>query len=156
MESFWSHEPVIGYRVWNVFRDRVQGLHSVWREPRFSARCTLPNPETAPPHLSDACECGIYAAKDTQWLESHFGGLSGTRVAMGRVELTGRVIEHTDGYRAQQARVVEIAVRTRDGVIHFEEAAAIAHLFAEPHTAIAGHSGRTMCSHTALAKLVTT
>lgn len=76
-------------------------------------------------------------------------------MAMGRVELSGRVIEHTDGYRAQQARVVEIAVRTRDGVYHFDDAEQIESLFANPHVAIARHGHGPLPADADLAGLVT-
>ncbi|NND04649.1 MAG: hypothetical protein HKN91_17885 [Acidimicrobiia bacterium] len=154
MDTFWSPEPIVGYRVWNVFRDRMQGFHSVWREPAFSAQCTLPDAETAAPHIVDGCECGVYAAKDPAWLKSHFAGaVAGPRVALGRVALSGRVVEHTDGFRAQEARVIAIAVRTRHGVTHFTVAADIEALFADPHLALT-ERGATAPINTDLAELV--
>lgn len=155
METFWSPEPIVGYRVWNVWRDRIAGFHSVWRTPAHRAKCSLPERSQPAPHVKEGCECGIYAAKDTAWLASHFAGSLGPRVAMGRVELTGRVIEHTNGYRAEQAQVAEIAVRTRRGVFHFADSGKISSLFAEPHRTIANHLHDALPVSTDLAALVT-
>lgn len=154
MDTYWSPEPITGYRVWNVFHDRVQGFFSVWRGAAFEARCSKPDPATAVPHDDDVCECGVYAAKHPEWLTKHFAGSGRPRVAMGRVELSGRVIEHTDGYRAQRAQAVDLAVRTRAGVFHFQDPADTEELFTNPHAALLRHENAVLPMVTNLAELV--
>lgn len=53
------------------------------------------------------CRCGVYATKGSAWAFTE-GTIS------GRVELTGLVIEHETGYRAERARIVELVVETEE------------------------------------------
>jgi hypothetical protein len=52
----------------------------------------------------EGCSCGFYAMKTLGGMLS----LSGTGFILGRVELAGKVIEYTEGYRAERARIVEL------------------------------------------------
>lgn len=146
MEPMWSPHPVVGYRVWAVMRDRVKGFRSVWSQPRFNAACENEAAYGPVPHVGERCGCGIYAAKDPMLLTREFPGIVKRRplenkrpqlptpaVAVGRVELSGRVVEHTHGYRAQIAEVTTLVTGSRRGVFRFDDPDEIADLFAHPH-----------------------
>lgn len=154
MDTFWSPEPVTGYRAWSVFRDRVEGFYAVWREPTLHSKCDLANPATKTPHINSLCKCGIYAVKDAGWLAANIPGFANPRVAVGKVELTGRVVEHELGYRAQRGTAVDIGVRTRDGVFRFTDSASVEELFQDPHRAIACHIGPVFPVNTNLSDLL--
>jgi len=58
-------------------------------------------PHTVP---GDRCSCGFYAMKALETvMEPQLGD-----VILGRVELAGKVIECTDGYRAERARITQL------------------------------------------------
>jgi hypothetical protein len=58
-------------------------------------------PHTVP---GECCSCGFYAMKEL----SSMLGFSAPGVVLGRVELAGKVIECTMGYRAERARIIEL------------------------------------------------
>lgn len=110
-------EPFLGWRSWVVVPGSqaepvLRGLAGVtWPGPQLAAEC-LPSLRVTGPwasHDSSApevrCSCGIYATPEPsrrwEW------GSSEHRVrAVGWVELSGRVVEHTFGLRGQRATVV--------------------------------------------------
>jgi hypothetical protein len=115
-------EPVQGWRVWLVVRDRGRlRLASVmyptlWIPGREkTARCRRGDPSRQGPgpawsHVSPAprCGCGIYASKTVEHAASYFDGFGpGERQpvfrVIGRVALWGRVIEAEHGFRASHA-----------------------------------------------------
>lgn len=49
------------------------------------------------------CSCGFYAMKELDWVWR-----SGPDIILGRVQLAGKVIEYTEGYRAERARIAEL------------------------------------------------
>jgi hypothetical protein len=53
----------------------------------------------------EGCTCGFYATKT---LAVFLGGSFRRDCILGRVELAGKVIECTAGYRAERARIVEL------------------------------------------------
>jgi hypothetical protein len=98
--------PILAYRVWQVVgRSPNLGLKSwahetVWESGTLEAACALSS-HTAPDF---DCSCGIYALKRrTDVSHSIYG-----RDVLGIVELFGRVVVATDGYRAQFARIHEL------------------------------------------------
>ena len=101
-EEFWSPEPMVGWRFWDWEGESLKGIWEAWPHSGHSAVC-------------DACPevpgwfhtCGIYALKDPSSLAGY-----GEReeAIVGRVELSGMVIEHDWGYRATSARIVELWV----------------------------------------------
>jgi hypothetical protein len=123
-------EPVTAYRVWLADRDgRLSSLNAetTWLPGTWvNARCLLA------PHLAPAedCSCGLHAAKALLEVVDlaidlcprlligppESGAEREIRIAhsprsepvIGRVQLAGRVIEHTRGYRAATARVSEV------------------------------------------------
>ena len=128
--EFRSKAPY-GYRAWRL---RSNGLYSFsgWREwptdrPKVALcwRNFLPvNGHTAP---GKGHQCGIYAWKD---VPPKTYSPQGMVPVWGVVELTGHVIEHSCGYRAQYARPVAIeyapdviAVARRYGLIVLDDMA---------------------------------
>ena len=96
-ESHWSPEPIIGFRGWDVSEGYLVGHHGQsWKEATFLASCGIGHrrPEWQ-------CNCGVYAHKTPDDLHG---------VVVGKVAMTGIVIEHEDGYRAERARIVELWV----------------------------------------------
>jgi hypothetical protein len=63
-------------------------------------------PDCDDPHLppGDYCSCGFYAMKTLISVEEP----SGPHVILGRVELAGKVIECSTGFRAERARIVDL------------------------------------------------
>jgi hypothetical protein len=111
-------EPILAWRSWRlridpethvvqpVLESCVYG--EPWPERRvFAASCPaheLPDP---------ACGCGIYAVTTREaalewagWAQSALPN----PIALGRVQLWGRVLPHSAGYRAQLAYPYEVGV----------------------------------------------
>ena len=64
---------------------------------------------------SEGCSCGFYSHKELDLAVSHAGilhlstqGQAPVQVVLGRILLSGKVIEHESGYRAERARVAEL------------------------------------------------
>ena len=102
----------IGWRAWNLgMNDMVPRLGSVSHQTRWEPRqpveaaCgrTKANGKHKPPH--ESCTCGLYSAKTREHLLSmsyHFYDLeAGLLTVIGTVSLWGKVIEGTQGWRAQ-------------------------------------------------------
>ena len=99
-EELWSPEAAVGWRAWRVVDGGVlHGMRQRWPSDELESRCS-----TCPESPGYHCSCGIYAVKERWQLLS--AGFAATVV--GRVELSGLVIEHERGYRAQRARIVEL------------------------------------------------
>jgi hypothetical protein len=60
----------------------------------------------AAPHTipGEDCSCGFYATKTLDSVPRPYG----SHVILGRVQLAGKVIEYTAGYRAERARIAEL------------------------------------------------
>lgn len=139
IDVFWSPAPVLAYRAWAV-RGLLRGVIGVWQEPVYRAGCMGSGGERrdpSVPHTDGSCgspPCGIYATKTPEVLVDEIG-LSLTspgRVAFGVVELTGKVVEHTHGYRASHARVVALAVVGGGNLVCVEGERRLRRLFAAP------------------------
>jgi hypothetical protein len=93
----------------------VPSLRKAWEgagETWVVASC--PNPAWSTHEVpSEDCRCGFYSLKEldiavaiaTLFLDSTIRGGS---VVLGRILLSGKVIEHEDGYRAERARIAEL------------------------------------------------
>ena len=83
--------------------------------------------------------CGIYLFKEAARLVAAFGLPEGTRRAvLGLVALSGKVVEHSRGYRGQKARVVAAAVVGRGLMVRVEGVERLQSLFAAPDETIRG------------------
>ena len=157
--EYWSPQPVIGFRVWAWSLQSIRGPSLVpWTAATNTAECKRPQVPNAddgsvpPPHLpgqGGAClgNCGIYAYKhadkliyetvETPWSQRLTRGLPplGDEVPEGLygvVKLTGRVIEATEGYRAQHAEVVGLVLPEVLKIWSVTDPEPIAALFADP------------------------
>jgi hypothetical protein len=115
IESAWGAEalrPAVGWKVWRV--DEQARLRSVlygdpWPvdEPvRATCRRLVHAIHEAP---ARGCECGIHAGRELGAWDHYLAVDAETRV-FGRVLLWGSTLEGTHGWRAAQARPVEIFV----------------------------------------------
>ena len=112
VEETSTQEPVVAWRFWMLVGDTLQGAREVWTDRVKHAKCGVC---AEVPGVS--CTCGIYAFSvkpdalqfgyDEAWIP-------------GRVELSGVVIEHELGYRAQTARILELWVPDIDIAAAFE------------------------------------
>jgi hypothetical protein len=118
--------PIVAYRIWRV--DHYGAIMSPSQELRWvsgdwvTARCRRAgdDPETDPPgHRAPAegCTCGIYALKSPgdivrlmkrYGFDAYYFSPFEPAPASGVVELSGKVIEHSLGYRAERARIVAL------------------------------------------------
>jgi F0F1-type ATP synthase alpha subunit len=115
IESAWGAEalrPAVGWKVWRV-DDRAR-LRSVlygdlWplEEPvRATCRRLVHSSHQAP---ARGCECGIHAGRELgAW--DHYLAIDAESRVFGRVLLWGSTLEGTHGWRAAEARPVEIFV----------------------------------------------
>jgi len=111
----YTSVPPTGYRLWRIVGAHQHDLgeaipylcspyrETLWDRPEAIAVCKAtsarwhPARERAP---ALTCKCGLYATKQLPRLD--LGGL----VVEGMVELYGRVLEGTEGYRASKARLI--------------------------------------------------
>lgn len=135
-EEGWSPVPVIGYRMWALHRDRLEGVRTVWDGPSLSAKCAAGYNDIEVPHTDGRCGrlgCGVYAAMRPDPVLESFTPGAGHGYVAGRVELTGKVVEHETGYRAQHATAVAIVAVSRNGTLATTHPTEIRALFAQPY-----------------------
>ncbi|MGH3021356.1 MAG: hypothetical protein ACRDNR_14550, partial [Gaiellaceae bacterium] len=111
-------EPLLGWRIWRLRSDADRGLvepllescvyGDPWEPQRtFAAEC----PEHTRP--TPSCGCGIYAVTTREaaleWARWAQSALTHP-IVIGQVQLWGRVLPHTAGYRAQLAYPYELEV----------------------------------------------
>ena len=123
-------EPISAYRAWFYsiegrtaylypfsgppapsFRYEWEGAGSNW----VTASCHVIRSSTHEVP-SEGCSCGFYSLKDLDLAVVLAGihhllstqGHSGSQVVLGRILLSGKVIEHEYGYRAERARIAEL------------------------------------------------
>jgi len=104
---------VTGWRVWCLkqpyFLSSV-GAEFVWMPGRKSvAVCCRDLGGVDHRVPKKECECGIYAAKDIEFLVRNYQYTSHI-FAVGRVALWGKVIEHSRGYRAEYAYPLDVTI----------------------------------------------
>jgi len=129
INEFLIIEPIIGYREWMYSHDKDHQLKLVgtgsgnncfW-EPGINIAKCLYKCKKAP---NFKCSCGFYALKykvdlfkelflpsPTQFYASagySVGYNNDDYSIYGEVELTGKVIEHRDGYRAEKAEIKKL------------------------------------------------
>ena len=155
-DEAWSPFAIRAYRIWHLRQGRLYGAARMrWEEPELTAVCGRGAGRDEVPHSDGRCgvpPCGIYAAKHPDLLVRNFA--VAWPGAMGLVELTGKVVEHAEGYRAQRARVVALAVVAGGRWLATDDEAVIASTFHDPTHALArwGELGRT--KHEPWAKII--
>jgi hypothetical protein len=126
--DLFTASAIRGYRYWTLNVGQVVGLHGTpWRSHVLAAECRSAG-GASPPHLEarGACSgrCGINAYDSPRRLvaaarsspagrrrlapSSPDVGLPIPEGLYGEVALSGRVVEHEWGYRAERARVVRL------------------------------------------------
>lgn len=152
----WSPFAIRAYRVWHLRQGRLFGAARVpWEEPELTAVCGRGAGRDEVPHSDGRCgvpACGIYAAKHPDHLIRNFA--VAWPGAMGLVELSGKVVEHAEGYRAQHARVIALAVVAGGRWLATDAADVIAAAVHDPVHALArwGQPGRSR--HEPWAKII--
>lgn len=152
-DVFWSPHPLLGYRIWELKDGRLHGAWTPWETHRKTAVCLDKNSKAKgpSPHDAAACPhppCGIYALKEPRKAEAvvlrTLRQSTPTTLAIGLVAMTGRVIEHAQGYRAQHAEVIALAMVTggqgKNTVLTTIERALVPAAFAQPRSARSGWS----------------
>ncbi len=112
-QRWWSPTPVYGFRVWQLLDERLHGARKPWAIPQQTAVCLHPSTTDSPiPHDVSECgrpPCGIYVVNNASRIRDLVGPWfrqGPATVFVGVAELSGRVIEHDTGYRAEHAQVV--------------------------------------------------
>lgn len=136
----WSPSPVIGYRLWLIDpQGHVAGATGRrWRRPSMTATCQDADPGDELPHTAHRCSdvghgCGIYAVKDVNTLVGRHPAVCWM---LGIVQLTGKVVEHEHGYRAQRANVVAALAVGEDAHLITDDPDVLDLLFTDPVTTI--------------------
>lgn len=135
---------MFGFRMWQL-QGRLQGAWKPWDRPEHEAGCLSRRTGSDAgevPHTDGRCgypPCGLYCFKEPEQLLAAFGLPTGTaRWVLGLVSLSGKVVEHENGYRARKARVLAAAVVGRGQIIRIEGEARLQALFANPEGTVAG------------------
>src|SRR5262249_30909199 len=73
---------------------------------KLAAKGVLPLLPSSVRHSApdEACTCGFYAMKEFRFVRVP----DGHEVVLGKVAFAGKVIEHSLGYRAERARILEL------------------------------------------------
>lgn len=100
-EEYWSPTAVRAWRAWRWTDGVLHGVWKPWDSATLIAECSLCSSVPGADHT-----CGIYAFKEPSEVVAMTGGQSG--LVIGRVTLSGLVIEHERGYRAEEVRMVEL------------------------------------------------
>lgn len=106
--------PVLGWRVWILDEELGLGsiMKSVWWPYRKPFRATCISPHKHPvftahesPLLGSKCPCGIYAVKTLSDANGYIANFTNVGIsrAVGLVSLWGKIVEGTEGWRAQFA-----------------------------------------------------
>ncbi|MBU1226966.1 MAG: hypothetical protein KJ698_07135 [Actinobacteria bacterium] len=143
VEVFWSPVPVLAFRAWAV-KDFLCGVYGSWTEPAYRAGCVESGGERfdpAVPHTDGSCgrpPCGIYAARYPEQLVGEWlPRAAGRAVAFGMVAMSGKVVEHTGGYRASHARVAAVVIAWSARILPIDGDDELRALFADPGETLA-------------------
>jgi hypothetical protein len=104
LDEFWSPEPITAWRAWQWTGSVLRGVVTEWPRQNFIAWCD----HCAEPPGWDH-PCGIYGVPRPSQVGAMFPGKPDV---VGRVALTGLVVEHESGYRASNATILELWVRS--------------------------------------------
>lgn len=143
----WSPTAVFGFRIWVIDEGRLMGARQVWDSPKFTAECATHPQSDDIPHTDESCGrlgCGIYATKALGPLFDLHVRESDRNYAAGLVALSGKVVEHDDGYRAAQAEVVSVALIGINREVFSSAPAVMKTIFRDPLPALTGSSSRSL------------
>lgn len=108
-------EPFVGWRCWKLSHQTRYSLHStasakIWDGPVMGLRESGLKVSQINLKPVDGEDYGIYSYKNPMELVSHFNLPASTYPVIGRLDLTGHVIEHEIGWRAAKAIIRELWV----------------------------------------------
>lgn len=131
----WSPRPVLGYRLWWIGDGALNGVKAPWLSRKLTAVCLTRGGEVEIPHSDGRCGrlgCGVYGAKTIEPLYRDFDVRSIKDFALGLIAMTGKVVEHDDGYRAAEATVVALAAALRAHMLLTSDQEQIDEIFEDP------------------------
>lgn len=131
----WSPSPILGFRLWWFEDGQLCGVKLSWKKRTLRATCLRRGDLGEIPHSDGSCGrlgCGVYAAKTVDPLYRDFNVWTLDDFAIGLVALTGKVVEHDDGYRAAEATVVALGARLDGRVLLTNVPDMIDDVFADP------------------------
>ena len=106
-------DPYVGFRMWYVKDDGLPRATAhaefTWTTQTLDAICLNDSSHQAP---EADCHCGIHANNTIAALEERLGRYHGdgeNRVVVAAVQLTGKVEQASEGYRASRAKVIAVA-----------------------------------------------
>lgn len=129
----WSPTPVPGYRVWQLVDGVLRGARVPWKGPWMRAMCAHGGHPDEVPHSDGRCGrlgCGIYAAKHPDLLAREL--TMDWEGALGLVGLSGKVVEHTSGYRGRAAEVVAVGLVAAGRWMVTDDPGRVAAVFHDP------------------------
>ena len=138
-EDGWSPAPLLGFRLWIMSGSGLDGAKVTWRTPVMTATCLTTGEEDAVPHSDGRCGrlgCGVYATKELDPLLAQHLNARSHGYAVGLVELTGKVVEHEHGFRAERAEIVALAAVGVDGYLETEDGDEVADVCDAPEAAV--------------------
>lgn len=100
-EPLWTPEPIIGYRGWEWSGRRLVGAYVEWEQAKIEAKHEGRDGKDHPAPQWD-CLCGVNVYKDPIQARAF--------PILGKIALTGEVIEFENGYRGQYGEILEIAI----------------------------------------------
>lgn len=100
-ETMWMAEPIVGYRGWNWDGNYLKAGYGPWHSTFMKA--THHGDVTSHESPTWSCLCGINVYKEPQGPGTYYP-------ILGKVALTGRVIEFEFGYRGEFGRILHIAI----------------------------------------------
>ncbi|HSR46263.1 MAG TPA: hypothetical protein VLT15_13680 [Acidimicrobiia bacterium] len=143
----WSPTAVLGFRLWIVDDGRLVGARQVWDSPEFAASCAAHPGSDEVPHTDERCGrlgCGVYATKSLDPLFRLHLRETDRNYAVGLIAMSGKVVEHEDGYRAARAEVLSLVLIGKDRAVYSANPATIAAIFEDPETALTSSSSRAI------------
>lgn len=143
----WSPIPVLGFRAWNLRPTGLVGVKVRWPKPQMTAECLHHVVGEDLPHSWGKCgppACGIYATKNLDVLLMEVNrDLEVPAIAV--VAMSGKVIEHELGYRAQRCQAVAVAGTIDGNQFATDDPGAITDLFANPVDAVTTWGSTNAC-----------
>ena len=138
----WSPVPIFGYRLWAIRDTGLFGYRTQWRRPSLTSTCLNNVPGEDVPHSVHRCgppACGTYATKSLKVLREELGITEVSGYAVGVVALTGKVIEHDQGYRAAHASVAAISATVEMQYLNTNNLKVIQQFFQRPTETLDEH-----------------
>ncbi len=139
LEDGWSPDPLLGFRLWIMNGSGLDGAKVTWRTRVMTATCLTTGEADSVPHSDGRCGrlgCGVYATKELDPLFAQHLNARSHGYAVGLVELTGKVVEHEHGFRAERAEIVALAAVGVDGYLETEDPDEVADLCDAPEAAL--------------------